>query len=113
MIAILSGLALQELERGGRARAFEIRSFRDLFEASRATYDEALDGRLAAAVGRPDADLQWSALDALNADLRRVLIALHEEAERREDRALDRAIIALYERMAHERRLELPTALGA
>nr|MBA3812477.1 hypothetical protein [Caulobacteraceae bacterium] len=75
--------------------------------------DEPLAGALARAGAGADADVALSALDLANADLRRLLIALHETVEARGDTALDAEILALYRAMAHARRLELPAGLGA
>ncbi len=54
-----------------------------------------------------DTDLSLTALDAANARLRRLLIELHTRVEDAGDTALDRAILALYVRMAEGRRLQL------
>ena len=58
------------------------------------------------------ADLTWSSLDERNAQLRRLLIALHEAVEAAGDTSLDREILRLYRGMAQARRLDLPAALG-
>jgi hypothetical protein len=112
MIAMLSVLAAQEAERGSAARVWENAALRALIGRAAGAYDEAFGGAMAKAAGGADVDLAWSALDAANATLRRVLIALHEEAEARGDTALDREILALYVAMAAHRRLDLPSTLG-
>lgn len=108
MIALLCALAAQEAERGIAARLWENQALRDLFARAAGAYDAALAGALAAAGAGADTDLAWSALDAVNAELRRRLIALHEAVEGRGDAARDAEILALYGAMAHARRLELP-----
>jgi hypothetical protein len=112
MIGMLTVLAAQEAERGPAARVWENGALRALFARTADRYDEALGGALGRAAGGVDADLTWSGLDADNAALRRLLIALHQAAEARGDTALDREILALYVAMAAHRRLDLPSALG-
>ncbi|HEY5107348.1 MAG TPA: hypothetical protein VII73_11350 [Caulobacteraceae bacterium] len=112
MLAMLSALASQEAERGLAARLWENTALRTLFSEATIDYDASLDGRLAQAAAQRDADFTWDGLDAANANLRRLLIELHEAAEARADAALDRRIVDLYVRMAHERRLDLPGGLG-
>lgn len=112
MVSMLASLAAQEAERGFAARMWENGTLRALFLDATPRYDEALAGRLSRAASLDSSDLSLSALDALNAKLRSVLIALHEAAEARGDRPLDRRILDLYIQMAHARRLELPAALG-
>jgi hypothetical protein len=107
MISTLAVLAAQEAERGPAARIWENQALRDLFAKHARAYDDRLGGRLASAGEGRDTDFAWSALDAANADLRRLLIALHEAAEAGDDAELDREIIALYGQMAYARRLEL------
>ena len=55
-----------------------------------------------------DGDYSLAALDAANAQLRRLLIRLHAAAERAHDVALDRRILKLYREMARSRELDLP-----
>lgn len=113
ILAMLSALAAQEAERGIAARVWENGVIAALLAAAAGDYDQALGGRLANLAEEESADLSWSALDAVNARLRRALIALHEAVEARGDEALDRAILALYLRMAHERRLDLAAAMAS
>ena len=110
MLGMLAALATQEAERGVAARVWENRALEALFASLAPEYDETLEGRLAAAAPATP-DLALSALDARNAELRRTLIAVHEAVEERGDSACERAIVDLYRRMAHARRLELPSAL--
>jgi hypothetical protein len=112
MVNMLASLAAQEAERGFAARVWENEALRDLFLEVTAAYDEALAGRLSGVLSTDSSDLSLSALDALNAELRIVLIALHEAVEARGDRPLNRRVLELYIQMAHARRLELPAALG-
>jgi hypothetical protein len=107
LIATLLVLAAQEAERGPAARRWENDAIAALLTETRdgygPTWGEAADPEAEA----PGTEPTWSALDARNAQLRRALIQLHEAAERRRDAALQRRILALYEAMAHARRLEL------
>ncbi len=95
MMAMLASLAAQEAERGLAARVWENDAIRTLLAKSGAP-SEATDQNLA-----------WSALDAVNAELRRALIRMHEMAEERGDRALQVEILDLYRQMAAARRLVL------
>jgi hypothetical protein len=106
MISMLANLAAQEAEHAAAAAAAENTDIRALF-ANAGAYDGALGGRLAAAARETDSDLSLTALDAANARLRRLLIELHERVEDGGDAAMDRAILALYVRMAQGRRLQL------
>ena len=112
MLAMIAVLAAQEAERGIAARLWENQALRDLFAKASGAYDGALEGRLMAASVGGDDDFGWSALDTVNADLRRLLIALHEAVEAAGDRRLDHEILLLYEAMARRRRLELPGAVA-
>ena len=109
LVASLLILAAQEAERGPAARLWENDAISALLatESARAAEPEPERGK-PGAVG----DATWSALDERNAALRRRLIALHEGAEARGDKALQSRILALYQQMAHARRLTLPSALG-
>ena len=109
---MLSTLAAQEAERGPGAAAFENAAIRALCTRAAAAYDAQLEGRLTAAAAISDGDATLSALAAANAELRRVLIALHEAAETAGDTALDREILQLYADMAARRRLDLPQPAG-
>jgi hypothetical protein len=110
IVALLARLAIQEVERGPAARVWENRTLRALLDQRGGDYEEVLGSDLTALAARPPAGFAWSALDAENAVLRRLLIRLHEAVETRGDVALDREILALYVRMAEARRLELPSA---
>ena len=106
MISMLANLAAQEANRAAAAAAAENADIRALFAGAPA-YEAAMGGRLAAAARETDTDLSLTALDAANARLRRLLIELHTRVEDSGDAALDRAILALYVRMAEGRRLQL------
>jgi hypothetical protein len=95
LLAMLASLAAQEAERGVAARVWENGAI------------AALLARHGAGAPQARADLALTALDATNADLRRRLIALHEAAEGRGDKALQTEILALYVEMAAARRLTL------
>ncbi|MEO7027313.1 MAG: hypothetical protein ABI056_07140 [Caulobacteraceae bacterium] len=92
ILGMLAMLAAQEAERGVAAAHWENDAIREI-------------------AGEPssaDANLGLTALTAENARLRRRLIAVHEAAEARGDRDLDRRILRLYREMARRRRLDLP-----
>jgi hypothetical protein len=95
ILAMLASLAAQEAERGVAARVRENGAIAALLAKAGAGETEASTG------------LTLAALDAANADLRRRLIALHEAAEGRGDKALQSEILALYVDMAAGRRLQL------
>ena len=92
MVAMLSILAAQEAE-----RAIAVRMAENAAIAAVLGVDAPTPGELSIA-----------ALDAVNADLRRQLVAFHIDVETRGDRAADRAVIALYREMATLRRLTMP-----
>jgi 23S rRNA C2498 (ribose-2'-O)-methylase RlmM len=104
LAATLAMLAAGEAEREVAATVAENAAIRALFGQA-ATHDT--DGALAAAAAQTDADLTVPALDAVNARLRRQLIALHERIEAANDAGFERKIVALYVRMADGRRLAL------
>jgi len=106
MVSMLLALAAQETETAVAANIAENAAIRAVF-AQASSHDAALGGRLARAAQQTDTDFAASALDAVNADLRRLLIALHERVEETRDEALDRRILGLYGEMARGRRLEL------
>ncbi|MDQ2860580.1 MAG: hypothetical protein M3T55_07630 [Pseudomonadota bacterium] len=113
ILTLIALLAAQEAERGIAARLWENGAIRSLFSTAAPAYDGRLGGRLGVAAAGADDDLSWTALDLANANLRRLLIVLHEAAENNRDAGLDSEILGLYRRMAHERRLELPSGVGA
>jgi len=104
VIALLSLLAAQEVERGTTARVWENAAIATvLAEAA-----EAHGAHYAKVATTAATDMSLTALDAANAALRRGLIALHEAVEGAQDLPRHRAIIALYGEMAQMRRLDLP-----
>ena len=102
IVAILSLLAAQETERGAAARVAESAAIRATLDEAAADYGLDVD-----ALPSTD-DVSLSALDRVNAALRRALISLHEAVEARGDTARHHAILRLYARMADLRRLDLP-----
>jgi hypothetical protein len=104
MVGTLAMLAAAEADRAARDAIAENAAIRALF-AEAGPYDA--DGALVAAAGEADADLSVPALDAANARLRRLLVALHEQVEAAGDAAMNRRIVALYVRMAQIRRMAL------
>ena len=104
MVGMMTMLAAQEAERGPAAAVAENAAIRALFVDAGA-YDA--DGALAKAAAMTDADFSGSGLDRANADLRNLLITLHERVEDAGDGAMDRRILALYCDMARGRRLSL------
>ena len=107
MLSMLAMLAAQEAERAPAATIAENAAIRALF-AEALAYDATLDGALAAAAAERDENLATPALDATNARLRRLVIALHERVEEAGDVEIDRRIVDLYGAMARGRRLLLP-----
>lgn len=104
VIALLSLLAAQEVERGTTARVWENAAI----AAVLAEAAEAYGVQYAEVAEITARDLSLEALDAANAALRRGLIALHEAVESAEDLPRHRTIVALYGQMAEIRRLDLP-----
>ena len=102
LVALLSLLAAQETERGAAARVAENAAIRATLDAAATEY-----GLDIAALPSTD-DLSFTALDRVNAALRKALISLHEAVEARGDTARHHAILRLYVKMAELRRLELP-----
>lgn len=102
LVALLSLLAAQEVERGAAARVAENTAIRAMLD--QASGDYGLDS-----ANWPTTDaLTITDLDVVNAALRKVLISLHEAVETRGDTARHHAILRLYARMADLRRLDLP-----
>lgn len=100
VVGMISLLAAQEAEKGIAARVWEN-------GAIRAVLAKAAD-RYGPVPQHPDGELTFTALDAVNAELRRALIGLHTAVEAAKDAALDREILDLYRQMAQARRLDLP-----
>jgi hypothetical protein len=104
LAASLAMMAAAEADRAVAADVAENADIRAIF-AEAAAHDA--DGALAAAARETDSDLATPALEAVNARLRRQLIALHERVEAADDAAFERKIVALYVRMAEGRRMTL------
>ncbi|MBC7667379.1 MAG: hypothetical protein H7236_02735 [Gemmatimonadaceae bacterium] len=104
VIALLSLLAAQEVERGTQARVWENNAIAAVLAEAGEVY--GVQYAEVAAIGPIDPSLE--ALDRANAALRRGLIALHEAVENAGDLARHRTIVALYGEMAERRRLDLP-----
>jgi hypothetical protein len=100
VVGMISMLAAQEAEKGVAARVWENGAIRAVLAKAADRYGPAPD--------HPDGELTFTALDAVNAELRRALIRLHEAVEAANDTALDREILDLYGQMAQARRLDLP-----
>jgi hypothetical protein len=103
---MISLLAAQEAEKGAQARVWENNAIRAVLGGAAPRYGRSF----ADAASTPDASHTISALDAMNAELRQALIALHEAVEAADDKALHHEILWLYREMAEARRLDLPTA---
>lgn len=109
--ASLTGFLLtfcaQDYENGADLRAKENADMRALFaELGPRVGDAALRAKLEAAAAGRDASLKISALDAANAELRTLLIALHETIE--PDAAANARVWAVLRAMADRRVLKLP-----
>jgi hypothetical protein len=106
-MGLAASLAMMAAAEADRAVAADVAENADI----RAIFAEAVahdaDGALAAAARETDSDLATPALEAVNARLRRRLIALHERVEAADDAAFERKIVALYVRMAEGRRMTL------
>ncbi|MDQ0462324.1 hypothetical protein QO010_000072 [Caulobacter ginsengisoli] len=99
IVGMISMLAAQEADRGAAARIWENGAIRAML---------ARGGGYGPFAEVQDGEATIEALDAVNADLRRALIALHEAVEAAKDDDLDREILDLYVKMAQARRLDLP-----
>jgi hypothetical protein len=104
VIALLSLLAAQEVERGTQARVWENTAIAAVLAEAADTYGV----QYAEIASIEAADLSLEALDRANAALRRGLIALHEAVEAAGDLLRHRMIVGLYGQMAERRNLELP-----
>jgi hypothetical protein len=104
VIALLSLLAAQEVERGTIARVWENAAIAAVLAEAADVY--GVQYAEIASIGPTDLSLE--ALDRANAALRRGLIALHEAVELAGDIPRHREIVGLYGQMAEKRRLDLP-----
>lgn len=110
VLAMMTMLGAQEAERGPAATAWENQTLSALCREQAGAYDAELGGVLAKAAEADEGDRSLAAVTAVNAELRRAVTALHEAAERKGDRALDRRILAFYRESAARRLLHLPSA---
>jgi len=104
VIALLSLLAAQEVERGTTARVWENAAIAAVLAEAADVYGV----QYAEVASVEAADLSLEALDRANAALRRGLIALHEAVETAGDLLRHKMIVGLYGQMAERRNLELP-----
>jgi hypothetical protein len=106
--ALLMKFAAREYERGADIRAAENADIRALFaKLGNDVRDPALKARLDAAAATRDASLTISALDAANADLRRLLIELHVHLEDNDARESEKRVWGLLKTMAARRAMPL------
>ncbi|HEX4295720.1 MAG TPA: hypothetical protein VHZ29_16410 [Rhizomicrobium sp.] len=106
--ALLMKFAAREYERGADIRAAENGDIRALFaELGGEVRDPSLKARLDAAAAIRDASLTISALDAANAELRRLLIALHVHLEDTGAHAGEKRVWQLLKAMAARREMPL------
>jgi hypothetical protein len=104
LAAMMNRLVALECADGAAVRVWENAALRALIAAAGPRH-----GVPASELGRTvDGDYSLSSLDAANAKLRRLLIQLHEAAERSGDTELDRQILRLYREIARRRELYLP-----
>jgi hypothetical protein len=102
--ALLNRMVALECAQGAAVRVAENAAIRALIAQAGPRY--AVLAQEAAAIG--DGDYAIETLDAANAKLRRLLIDLHEKAERAGDGVLDRKVLTFYRDMAVRRELALP-----
>jgi hypothetical protein len=106
--ALLMKFAAREYERGADIRAAENTDIRALFAVLAAKVEDApLRSKLETAVTTKDASLAISALNAANAELRRLLIELQLIAERTGDREAQKRIWDVLNAMAARRVVSL------
>jgi hypothetical protein len=99
----------QDYETGADSRAAENADMRALFaELAPRVSDAALAAKLTAAAAGRDASLKISVLDASNAELRTLLIALHEAVAA--DALANKRVWRVLKDMAGRRVLKLPGA---
>lgn len=108
LIGLLLLMTAQEFNRAADVRVKENRAMRSIFvEAGRRANKEFAD-RLAAAAKGGDDDLTIAALDQRNADLKRLLIELHVDAEHAGDKSLELKILRFLQEAAAARQIQLP-----
>jgi hypothetical protein len=105
---LLLRFAAREYERGADIRARENADIRAVFaELAEQVRDEVLKAQLAEAVATRDESLTISSLDASNAELRKLLIALHAHVEEQGLRAAEKRIWQLLKTIASRRAMPL------
>lgn len=105
---LLLRFAAREYERGADIRVRENADIRALFaELGAGMRDEALKAQLAEAAVSRDESLTISSLDAGNASLRKLLIALHVHAEEQGLHAAEKRIWQLLKAIAARRAMPL------
>jgi hypothetical protein len=102
MVSSLAALCIQESEKAVPVRLWENTAIRAVLAEAAGAYPEHVPPP-----SPNPPELGVSALDTINADLRRRLIGLHETVEAARDQALDHKILRLYREMAQARRLTL------
>jgi hypothetical protein len=108
LLGIMMTFAAQEYERGAEIRVAENTDMRMLFREAAATISDVdLKSALAVAADTRDASLKISALNAANAELRRLLTRLQIYAEEHGDRTLERRIWDVLKASADRRLLRL------
>lgn len=106
--ALLIKFSAKEYERGADIRAAENAAMRTVFaELAPVATDAALQARLEAAAKTRDESLAISSLDAGNAELRTLLIALHAHVEDIGAHAAARRLWTLLKDMAARRAVSL------
>lgn len=103
-VALINKLVAIECADGAAVRVWENAALRSLIAEAAPKYAGLSD----AAVETGDGDYSLTALDSANANLRRLLINLHEAVELSRDTELDRRILRLYREIARRRELYLP-----
>lgn len=107
-LGIMMMLSAQEYERGAEIRTAENDDLRALFKAcANAIKNDALKSKLIRAAETRDTSLKISALNAENAELRRVLIALQVHCEDNGLAELERRIWTVLKASAERRLLKL------
>lgn len=109
LLGFMMMLSAQEYDRAADVRAAENADMRALFgELARKVKDKALHTKLEAAANTEDRSLKISALDAANAELRKVLIEAHAHIETLGARDLEQKIWNTLRAAADRRILRMP-----
>ena len=108
LLSFMMVMCAQEYERGADVRASENSDVRALFRTLAAEIaDRGLRAQLTAAADTRDESLTISALNTNNAELRRLLIALHAHLEQQDNHAAQARIWELLKRSAARRLVKL------